>query len=181
MKLKKLQLKALLGAASALSLLFTGPQAIAAQENNSPLLSQTQGSQSSVSDLVNAIKQAAGGSVDSSNIGSAIAEAIAGTPGVSQEQVAAALNQMGLTGETLSAAVSSASGALGTSPEKFASAMITDAYMKGGKAQATETINTLRTAVGDETVNKSLESVPVEMLADAGNIANIEPAGGYEG
>src|SRR5262245_24740555 len=106
MKIIKKNLKVLLGAASAISLLFTAPSAYAAGQNDqqSPLLSQSQSSQSSISDMVNAIKNAAGGSVNAGNAGEAVSKAIGNNAGVSQDTIAAALNQLGLQGDALKAA-----------------------------------------------------------------------------
>jgi type II secretory pathway component PulM len=183
MKFTKTHLKALLGAASTLSIMFTGlPVHAAPTEQQSPLLSQSQGAQTSVANVVEAIKNAAGGSVNATTVGNAIAEALAANPGITQETLAGAINQMGLTGDALSAALSASANAMGVSMESMASAMITNAYMNGGKAGATQQIEALRNAVGSDIVNGALENVPTEMLASAGDLSNIEPAAGvYEG
>ncbi len=166
---------------SQFSLALAGTPVAHAETANSPLLAHTQVAQASVSNIIEAIKTAGGGTLTGANVSSAVAEAVASNPGVSLEIVAAALNQLKLNGQTLANAVSSLGTSFSVSSADVVTALVTDTYMNEGKAAANAQISDLSSTLGKDTVNEALKDEHLAGFSDADKLADIAPAAGDEG
>lgn len=142
------------------------------------ILSENQVSQASINQFAADIKSKANGPLTQENVGVALSEAIAGTPGVSVQTIAAALNKLNLTTNVLKTAIESASNATGAPQENVLAALISNTYMSQGREAADRYIASLRTTFGDDVVNKALEQGPTASLQDTSQLAQIQPAAG---
>lgn len=144
------------------------------------ILTENQTSQASINQLIADIKSKANGPITQANVGVAVSEALAGTPGVSMNTIAAAINELNLTTNVLKTAMDSVSTATGASQENILAALISNTYMSQGREAADRYVASLRATFGNDAVNKALEQGPTASMQDASQLAQIQPAAGGE-
>lgn len=142
-----------------LSSIVVGTTPVLAQTSStSPLLGQSQSNQDAVRAIVNTIKETANGPLNAGNVGDAIRDAAAKIGGYSAEQWASAINQLNLKGDALVNAVDAAASSLNVSQDNIVASMLVDTFSTQGNASAQEQLNELRNVLGDDIVDKALDT-----------------------
>ncbi len=171
--------------------IFTAADAIAAPQIGSNVAVSSTANAQQVAALVAKIKEGAPSGLTNKNIATAIKAAISASGGKPSTAVmAAALNQLNLSGSALNKAVSTAFEQIGGKQYELVAAMLKDAKA-GGEAKYVSTLSTFNNALGKDTVSRAADKVSVDTGPqtvqvsmslptgnDVGNIANIEPAAG---